>query len=104
MKIIFICTGNTCRSPLAESYAKTKFLGGDFESRGLMVISGDRSSEAVDIIERESLVPPSRPSQLRPEGVGDSLLLTGTEQHKMQVEQRYPGADVRRRRELREGA
>ncbi|MGS0651816.1 arsenate reductase/protein-tyrosine-phosphatase family protein, partial [Staphylococcus arlettae] len=24
MKIIFVCTGNTCRSPLAESIAKAK--------------------------------------------------------------------------------
>ncbi|KKK35161.1 hypothetical protein WN59_05935 [Salinicoccus sediminis] len=103
MKIIFICTGNTCRSPLAESYARTKFDGGEFESRGLMAFSGETSSETIDIIERESLVPPSGPSQLRPEDVADSLLLTMTEEHKMMVIQRYPGADVRMISEFAEG-
>ncbi|WP_017549617.1 low molecular weight phosphatase family protein [Salinicoccus carnicancri] len=103
MKIVFICTGNTCRSPLAESYARTKFEGGEFESRGLMVFSGKTSSETIDIIERESLVPPSLPSQLRPEDVKDSLLLTMTEEHKMMVIQRYPGADVRMISEFAEG-
>ena len=33
MKILFVCTGNTCRSPMAEGYLKT--LGFDCESRGL---------------------------------------------------------------------
>jgi|SRR5690625_2973462 len=103
MKIIFICTGNTCRSPLAESYARTKFDGGKFESRGLMVFSGETSRETIDIIERESLVLPSGPSQLSPEDVKDSLLLTMTEEHKMMVIQRYPVADVRMISEFAEG-
>lgn len=33
MKILFICTGNTCRSPMAEGYMKS--MGFDCESRGL---------------------------------------------------------------------
>ncbi len=33
MKVLFVCTGNTCRSPIAEGYLKT--LGFYCESRGL---------------------------------------------------------------------
>ena len=42
MKILFVCTGNTCRSPMAEGYLKT--LGFDCESRGLAA-DGSKVSE-----------------------------------------------------------
>lgn len=42
MKILFVCTGNTCRSPMAEGYIKT--LGFDCESRGLAA-DGSKVSE-----------------------------------------------------------
>ncbi len=36
MKIIFVCTGNTCRSPMAEGYLKSLMLPGvEVQSRGL---------------------------------------------------------------------
>lgn len=45
MNVIFVCTGNTCRSPMAEGFLNAKRLFGiNAESRGLMA-SGERVSE-----------------------------------------------------------
>ena len=45
MKIIFVCTGNTCRSPMAEGYLKSKRIPNLIvESRGLYE-GGDAVSE-----------------------------------------------------------
>ena len=35
MKILFVCTGNTCRSPMAEALAKNLFPEYSFSSAGL---------------------------------------------------------------------
>lgn len=49
MKIVFICTGNTCRSPMAEGIMKKKIeqlkLDIECESAGLCAFSGDAPSE-----------------------------------------------------------
>lgn len=49
MKIIFVCTGNTCRSPLAEGLMKKKlddlgFKGIEVTSAGLAACTGDEVS------------------------------------------------------------
>ncbi|MBQ2315743.1 MAG: ribosomal protein S18-alanine N-acetyltransferase [Clostridia bacterium] len=43
MKVIFVCSGNTCRSPMAEGYLKSKGLPITVESRGFMS-DGDKVS------------------------------------------------------------
>ncbi|HJE20310.1 low molecular weight phosphatase family protein [Aliicoccus persicus] len=95
MKIIFVCTGNTCRSPLAESYAKTIHSNKNFESRGIMVTSDEISRESLRIIESESLAQPTEPKQLNANDIEDSLLLTMTNGHKAHIEQMYPDANVK---------
>ncbi len=44
MKVIFVCSGNTCRSPMAEGYLKSKGLPIEVQSRGFMT-DGDSVSE-----------------------------------------------------------
>ncbi|WP_020007253.1 hypothetical protein [Salinicoccus albus] len=94
MRKIFVCTGNTCRSPLAESYANTKYQNENFESRGLMVTSGATSCESIEIIKRESLLHPSAPEQLTEADTADSLILTMTAPHKQRIKAQYPSANV----------
>ncbi len=50
MKVLFVCTGNTCRSPMAEGYLKT--LGFYCESRGLTA-DGSPVSENSAAVMRE---------------------------------------------------
>ena len=45
MKIIFVCTGNTCRSPMAEGIAKNLFKDIEFKSAGLYVNENDEVSK-----------------------------------------------------------
>lgn len=94
MKTIFVCTGNTCRSPLAESYARSLYNRNEFESRGIMVGSSEVSRESQRIIEEHVLPEPSAPKQLTAEDVEGNLLLTMTESHKMHIKQLFPEADV----------
>lgn len=41
MKLLFVCTGNTCRSPMAEGFAKQIFTDAEVSSAGLFVNFGD---------------------------------------------------------------
>lgn len=45
MKILFVCTGNTCRSPMAETAATKIIEKYDFDSAGIFAQDGDMISE-----------------------------------------------------------
>ncbi|MGO1922940.1 MAG: low molecular weight phosphatase family protein [Jeotgalicoccus sp.] len=92
--MIFVCTGNTCRSPLAESYARMKYPHMDISSRGLYVVSSDTSSQSLSIIEAAELPVPSKPEQLTKEDIENSTLLVMGDSHKNAIIERFPEADV----------
>ncbi|AHI56965.1 low molecular weight protein arginine phosphatase [Listeria ivanovii] len=45
MKVLFVCTGNTCRSPLAEKILQDLRPDIDVRSAGTRAITGERVSE-----------------------------------------------------------
>lgn len=40
MRVLFVCTGNTCRSPLAERLARLHYPQAQFESAGVLPADG----------------------------------------------------------------
>ena len=51
MNILFICTGNTCRSPMAEGYLDSlKLTNVNTESRGLASQGGPISQNAIKVM------------------------------------------------------
>lgn len=94
-KIIFVCTGNTCRSPLAESYARKKYPHADISSRGLYVVNSETSSQSLSIIEADGLPEPSKPEQLTADDAKNSMLLVMGDSHKNIILEHYPAAEVK---------
>lgn len=55
MKIIFVCTGNTCRSPMAEGILKQMAPDFSVESRGIQTILGSETNPYTQYLLKEKL-------------------------------------------------
>ena len=88
MKIVFICTGNTCRSPMAEALASdfikhAEIENIDVESRGINCIKGDTLSENAKIVLEKNLIFFEHESKpLTREDLDADYLICMTKRHK----------------------
>lgn len=92
MKILFVCTGNTCRSPMAEAIVHAHGIDG-MEARSAGIYAGEAplSAKAQQVLSEQAIEFDhiSKPLNLMDVEWAE-LILTMTHSHKILIMQHYP--------------
>jgi len=92
MNILFVCTGNTCRSPMAETLLKQKLPKANVQSAGIFAGEKQRANQhTITVLKNKDikLAHESQPITARLLNWAD-LVLTMTTQHKQSLILQYP--------------
>jgi len=97
MEVLFICTGNTCRSPMAEVIFNETYKKAHAESRGLFVRRGSIiTKEAKEVLNREyGYIEDREAEELNDEDVAKAdYIITMTESQKNEVVRHFGNEKV----------
>lgn len=95
MNILFVCTGNTCRSPIAEALLKSRNIDGmGVRSAGIYAMNGGRISRNGQLVLEREMIPFTHATASVDETLVDwaDLILTMTASHKHAIILGFPHA------------